>query len=144
VTKEVPAGDSPVRLSVLDDWIFEASEKASTQGRALAIAGIAAVWLFAGPFFLNKQDEEPSALLVWAGASFALVLAVDAMQLIARTALLERAYQRANRHSDPKDKDPVVTDTGSLNPSTATFFYAKFLPLFAGYVLLIVFFLRLL
>jgi hypothetical protein len=138
-----------VKLSELDELRVTASTAASTQARTLAVAGLALVWLFAGPFYQRTTGAvRPSKLLLLAGALLALAIALDLIQLYARTALLGAAFTR--REKDPAvqkeleaGNDPTVTDLGaSVNIISAIFFYAKALPLAAGYGLIFAFFIR--
>lgn len=122
-----------MRLSELADWKFQASKAASDQARALALAGIGIVWLFAGPFFTGDVDDQPARSLWFAGAFLALALALDLAQLVSRTVLLEISYQLANRASNQDEEDPVVTETPWVNKVSGFFFYCKALALCLGF-----------
>ena len=92
-----------MKLSELNKLNGEVSASASTQSRTLALAGLAVIWLFAGPFFLREQDAtRPAGLLFIAGGLFALSLALDLVQLYARAGLLNAAFEREQRRLQPE------------------------------------------
>lgn len=138
-----------MKLSELNTLNGEVSSTASTQARTLALAGLALVWLFAGPFFLaTPEAARPSRLLFVAGGLLALSLALDLVQLYARAGLLHAAFRSQQTKLQSALKKGEDPETGSLGPHlqkvTAVLFYAKAIPLAIGYVLVLTFFVRLL
>lgn len=135
-----------MKLSKLDEVRREASVTASTQARTLAVAGLAVVWLFAGPFFQEPGSDRPSNMLFIAGAALSLALALDLTQLFLRVTFLNLAYSSAEKAGQAElksGKDPEVVDLGkALTVVTTGLFYAKAVPLAAGYVLILIFFIR--
>jgi hypothetical protein len=135
-----------MKLSELGEWKKDASEKASSQVRALAFGGLAIVWLFAGPFFEGVSKDRPDRALFIAAAALVLALAVDLVQIVARTLILDIVYSRRERSSDAqaaldKGKDPDVTNIGPwLNRITGGLFYIKVLALAVAYGCISVFF----
>jgi hypothetical protein len=121
-----------MKLSELGLMKFEASKAASDQARSLALAGLAIVWLFAGPFFTKGEEKPPDSLFV-AGGLLAIALALDLLQLVVRTVALEVSYQATERKADVVVDDPLVSETPGVNVATAVFFYLKMLALVVGY-----------
>lgn len=129
-----------MKLSELAAMKFEASKAASDQARTLALAGLAVVWLFAGPFLQLEEETQPSQSLLGAGAAFAVALGLDLFQLVTRTIALELNYQFKNRRLDPTHPDPEVPDTRGVNLWTGIFFYLKIVALVVGYGSVFLFF----
>jgi hypothetical protein len=124
----------------------DATKAASDQARNLGLAGIAIVWLFAGPFFKGADTSKPSDLLFFAGAMLSLSLALDLGQLVARALMLDNAYNRTERLPDIReaianDEDPQVGDVGKgIHRVTRTLFFAKMVGLALGYGAILLFF----
>jgi hypothetical protein len=129
-------------LSDLANLKFEASKMVSDQARNLALAGLAIVWLFAGPFFVGESGQKPEAVLFWAGAALAGALALDLAQLVARTVVLQVIYVRRRDAASDDDDDPVVEDYGPLNWITGLLFYAKIAALSLGYLCILAYFIQ--
>lgn len=134
-----------MKLSQLNTLNGEVSANASTQARTLALAGLALVWLFAGPFFLQSpQASRPSRLLFAAGGLLALSLALDLVQLYARAGLLNSAFTRAQSELQADlaaGRDPDVGSLGRrIQTVTVVLFYVKAVPLGIGYLLVLLFF----
>ena len=131
-----------MNLDELNAERFNASVAASNQGRALAIAGLAFVWLFASDFFLSKTKAHPSSLLAAAGAALALALLVDVAQLYIRWATLEHRFNKAEASAatEPDESSTEFVDIGPWpRRLTIPLFHAKLLCTAVGYVLLAVF-----
>lgn len=133
-----------MNLDEFEQSRFEASVAASTQARTLALGGLALVWLFAGDFFLERTNSKPSSLLAAAGALFAFCLLADLTQLFVGWALLERAFNRAERADEarpPAEPAPKFVDAGpAVAKWTVRIFVAKFGLLAGGYAVVAVYF----
>jgi formate hydrogenlyase subunit 3/multisubunit Na+/H+ antiporter MnhD subunit len=131
-----------VNLDEFNAERFSASVAASNQGRALAVAGLAFVWLFASDFFLNKTKAHPSSLLAAAGAVLAFALLLDVAQLYIRWATLEYRFNKAEA-SPPAEHAANSADFVDIGPwprrLTVPLFHAKLLCTIAGYVLLAIY-----
>ena len=136
-----------MKLSELNALNGSFSATASTQARTFSFAGLALVWLFAGPFFQREEGAvEPAGTLFVAGVCFAASLGLDLAQLYIRAGLTNAAFHREQLRLQAQVKaqeDPQTGNLGrALSLSTAILFYMKAVPLLVGYVLILVFFAR--
>lgn len=136
-----------MKLSELEAVVSDVSASASTQARTLSVAGLALVWLFAGPFFQREAGAtRPPTLLLVAGAGLSLSLALDLAQLYLRTSFLNytlHARERSAQEDLRQGVDPDAGDLGGAVWSVTTFlFFAKAVPLLATYALILIFFVR--
>ena len=135
-----------MNLSELGEWKRDASEKASAQLRSLALAGLAVVWLFAGPFFKGTVPDKPDKALFVAGALLIVALAFDVLQMVARTLILDVVYDRVEKTPEAQaalaaGEDIEVTGVGEwLNLITGALFYLKVVTLAVGYGFIVAFF----
>jgi hypothetical protein len=129
--------DVGIRLRQLQQDRFDATKAASDQTRTLALAGLAVVWLFAGPYFLGGSKDKPSGWLFAAGALFGATLIVDLIQLVVRATMLDVIYSRreaqvAQKTGSRAVDDPVVNVGTELRWVTLVLFYAKAISLAVG------------
>jgi len=73
--------DSPLTQSADLALVTRAGPERAVQARKLSLAGVAIVWLFAGPFFQGKVGQAPGNVLYFAGAALSLAMALDLAQL---------------------------------------------------------------
>jgi hypothetical protein len=132
-------------LSTFEQDRFNATVQASDQARKLGLAGVAIVWLFAGPFFKDPTQTRPSDLLFVAGGLLSLALALDLAQLVTRGLMLDYTYNKFEARPDVqealrRDEDPQIYDLGRVHTYTYALFLAKLLALGSGYLLIIAYF----
>jgi hypothetical protein len=139
----MPKGGLP--LSSFEEDRFSATVQASDQARKLSLAGVAIVWLFAGPFFRDTNEARPSDLLFFAGGLLSVALALDLAQMVTRALMLDYTYNKFEARPDVqealrRDEDPQVYDLGRVHTYTYALFLAKLLALGSGYFLIIFYF----
>ena len=141
--------ETMMHLSDLEKERFSATKAASDQARPLALAGIAIVWLFAGPFFRDAKGSEahaPPGVLILAAGAFSVSLALDLMQLAIRAVMLDAIYSDreasdAAQEAIRNGTDPQVQELGSsLATITRWFWGLKLVALVLGYFCVVGFF----
>lgn len=132
--------DEGLTLATLDQLRREAAKAASDQVRTLALAGLAIVWLFTGPFFTRGTADRPDWTLFLAAAALALALTLDFAQLATRALMMDYAYSKVEERPDVQEalaagREPIVDDIGiGLRWITFSFFVAKTAALGSGYL----------
>lgn len=136
-----------MKLSALNDLRESSSATASGLVRNLALAGLATVWLFAGPFFQGQQATKPADALYTAGALLVGGLVVDVLQFYAKSTIVQfhfwaaqRTADRVTPAGDPLDDYDVEDLGGALTWVTGVLFYCKGLLVAAGFVALLSYF----
>jgi hypothetical protein len=134
------------RLSEFENDRFDATKAASDQARNVALAGLAIVWLFAGPYFQGTNAQSPGPIVYIAGGALSLALALDLTQLVVRALMMNAAYNRTEKLPEVQahwDEDPVVADLGpGVHKWSSRLWKAKMAALAVGYAMILVFFLH--
>jgi hypothetical protein len=123
-----------VRLADIYQRYYDDTARASESVRTLALAGLAASWLFGGGDRIDLEHLNISRPLLLAGALFASTLVVDLAHSVVG-GVLYRWYAR--RMETTVDPDDTVEVPAWLPRVPTSFYYAKIVLLAAGYVLLL-------
>lgn len=120
-------------LEWLEDKRLEATVQASNQARNLAVAGVAAVWLFSSEYFLHGKGSKPAGSLLIAGGLFAFALGLDLIQLAIRALGLTN-YLEKTAFTRNAEGNLVVEIPAWITKWTRWPFVGKIALCIAGYI----------